>query len=220
MNRTISISPTIKKLLPNCRLGIVSAGAKVFTSSKNFDIILKNEVKLIEDQLLQHKEGSLTVIQESRNAYKICGKEPSRYRPSAEALLRRIRTGRGLYRMNNIVDTINFLSISSHFSIGGFDAANIDGAIELNIGDNQTYMAIGRGELNIEFMPALRDNIGFFGTPTSDSERTMVNPMIDEILLVYYDFGGNESLGLAIESAASLLEKHCAGTNIITSIID
>ena len=219
MNRSVSLSPIIKRLLPDCRLGLVESKVTCHPVGAEFEAMLEQKLLLAKQSLELNKENTLSVISESRSAYKICGKEPSRYRPSAESLLRRIRTGKGLYRINNIVDTINILSFTSYFSIGGFHMDSIEGSIELEVGDSNPYAAIGRGELNIEFMPGLKDEIGFFGTPTSDSERTMVRPTTENLLLVYYDFGGNDTLEDAMNNAAHLLTKYCNGTDVKLSII-
>jgi DNA/RNA-binding domain of Phe-tRNA-synthetase-like protein len=91
--------------------------------------------------------------------------------------------------------------------------------VQLDIGSADPYDAIGRGLLNIEFMPGVRDSKGFFGTPTSDSVRTMVTNQTTKLLLVFYDFYGNDSLDKAMEYAKEMLIKHCSGKEINTSII-
>lgn len=219
MNLTFVTDTNISDLFSNCRMGIVSSLVKVDNNITDLvDAISSAEIKYA-DSLQVRSEAKLPIIDETRRAYKSCGKEPSRYRPSAEALLRRIRTGKGLYKINNVVDTINLLSITSNFSIGGFNSLKIEGDVILDIGNSAPYEAIGRGHLNIESMPGLRDDLGFFGTPTSDSIRTMVTPDIEQLVLVYYDFFGNDRLDSSLEIAAIALEKYCSGSNIETQII-
>lgn len=214
----VKIGEKLHKKLNNNRLGIILSNVKVGPAKD----ILDQEIQNIQDekfQLLQTKrESELNVIQETRSAYKICGKEPSRYRPSAEALLRRIRTQKSLYQINNVVDAINLISISTHYSIGGFDFENISGPIQCEIGNAEPYEAIGRGVLNIEFMPGLRDSLGFFGTPTSDSVRTMVTETTTQLLLVFYDFFENETLEESMEYASQMLQRHCSG-ELLSSFI-
>ena len=113
-------------------------------------------------------------IQLTRLAYKECGKEPSRYRPSAESLRMRIRSKKGLYSISSAVDIINIISITSGISIGGYHHSAMQGDITLDIGKTEPYDAIGRGLLNIEFLPCLYDEMGPFGSPTSDSLRTII----------------------------------------------
>ncbi len=220
MTLTYSISKTLKNILPKVRLGIVTCKVTVMDSS----VELLSKITNIEAEFI-HKlsttvESELEVIAETRQAYRVCGKKPTRYRPSAEALLRRLRLGKGLYKINNVVDSINLLSMSSQFSIGGFDMTKIEGDVMLDIGDANVYNAIGRGPLNIEFMPGVKDSIGFFGTPTSDSERTMVTPDITRLVLVYYDFFGNDSLVDALNSAKETLNLYCKASDVSIEIIE
>ena len=114
-------------------------------------------------------------IHATREAYKKFGKAPSRYRPAAEALIRRIVKGEELYKINTLADLVNLASIYTGYSIGGFDLDKIQGDLVLGIGRaGEPYEGIGRGMLNIENLPVYRDNIGGVGTPTSDNERTKI----------------------------------------------
>lgn len=216
----IKTSNNLRKKLHNSRLGILLSNVKVEPSSLEYDKFISKKHLEIINKLNTTREGELELIQETRSAYKVCGKEPSRYRPSAEALLRRLRTKKELYQINNVVDSINLTSSVTQFSIGGFDYQQIIDSITLDIGDSSPYEAIGRGNLNIEFMPGLRDSKGFFGTPTSDSIRTMVNNNTSELLLVFYDFYGNNKLIDGIEYAEELLKKYCSGKTIFKSVIE
>lgn len=152
--------------------------------------------------------SQMPAIAASRKAYKICGKDPARYRLSAEALLRRVIQRKELYQVNNVVDLLNLVSISSGFSIGGYDADKIDGDVRFGIGKSgEEYYGIGRGELNIEGMPVFRDGIGAFGTPTSDSVRTSVTLETKRFLMIIIDYGGGE-WQQATEHAITLLKKY------------
>jgi DNA/RNA-binding domain of Phe-tRNA-synthetase-like protein len=89
--------------------------------------------------------SQIPAISASRKAYKACGKDPARYRLSAEALLRRVVNRNEIYQINNVVDLLNLVSISTGFSIGGYDADKIDGDIIYGIGKpNEPYIGIGR----------------------------------------------------------------------------
>jgi DNA/RNA-binding domain of Phe-tRNA-synthetase-like protein len=108
-----------------------------------------------------------------------------------------------------VVDALNLVSISSGFSIGGYDSEKIVGEIIFGIGNSgEPYTGIGRGELNIEGMPVFRDAMGAFGTPTSDSERTSVTSATRNFLMVIIDFAGTALLDEATLLACSLLEKY------------
>ena len=153
-------------------------------------------------------------ISASRKAYKACGKDPARYRLSAEALLRRVVNRNEIYQINNVVDSLNLVSISTGFSIGGYDAEKIKGDIIYGIGEqNEPYFGIGRGELNIEGMPVFRDEKGAFGTPTSDYERTSVSLETTHFLMIIIDYAGSQQLNEATDFAKELLVKYAQATN-------
>lgn len=133
---------------------------------------------------IRHRPG----IAGTRDAYKALGKEPNRYRPSTEALCRRAVKGMELYRTLTAIDLINLLSMRSGYSIGGFDADKISGnALTLGVGRHEEpYEGIGRGLLNIEAMPVVRDSLGGIGTPTSDNERTKLSPDTRRLLMTVH----------------------------------
>ena len=169
------IQPIIKKKLPDLQLLTFEMDVKVKESNPEFWQESNSMMNEIIGQLKMEDISQLPANKATREAYKVFGKDPSRYRPSAEALLRRIINGKGLYHVNNVVDCLNLLSVRTGFSIGGFDQDLIQGEASLSLGDQSEYKAIGRGVLNIEYLPTLFDEIGPFGTPTSDSMRTMVS---------------------------------------------
>ncbi len=146
----------------------------------------------------------------TREAYKRCGKDPGRYRPSAEALRRRLMRGIPLYQIDTLVDLINLVSLRTGYSIGGFDADKIQGtALELGIGRNEEpFEAIGRGVLNIEGLPVYRDAIGGIGTPTSDHERTKMDIGTTHILAIINGYSGKEGLLEAAGMTQELLRRY------------
>lgn len=130
-------------------------------------------------------------IAATRAAYKALGKDPNRYRPSAEALTRRAVKGLELYRTTAIVDLVNLLSLASGHSIGAFDADAIVGTV-LTLGrgrEGEPYEAIGRGQLNIDGLPVWRDAIGGIGTPTSDNDRTKLSEATRRLLVTANLYG-------------------------------
>lgn len=133
-------------------------------------------------------------IAATRAAYKALGKDPNRYRPSAEALTRRAVKGLELYRTTALVDLINLLSLRSGHSIGGFDADAVSGtALCLGRGRaGEPYTAIGRGELNIDGLPVWRDAVGGIGTPTSDNDRTKMSRDTVRLLMTVNLYGPSE----------------------------
>ena len=168
---------------------------------------------------LQHCRESLTTeslkqlpsILATRNAYRRLGKDPSRYRPSGEALIRRTLQGKPLYQINTVVDLINLASIEYGYSIGGFDYDKIEGdALTLGVGQqDEPYEGIGRGMLNIEGLPVYRDSIGGIGTPTSDNERTALSLDSCRLLALVNGYDGNTlSVMACANRIAELLAKY------------
>lgn len=146
-------------------------------------------------------------IEATRRMYKSCGKDPSRYRPSGEALLRRVLQGRELYRIDTLVDIINLASMVYGYSIGGFDTDKLTGdVLTLGVGrDNELYEGIGRGLINISSMPVYRDALGGVGTPTSDNERTKLDLGTGHLLVLVNGYDGDEEKVLA---TARFIQEH------------
>lgn len=155
-------------------------------------------------------------IEATRRVYRACGKDPSRYRPASEALIRRMLKGKELYQINTLVDLINLASIRYGYSIGGFDASKFEGdTLTLGIGrHDEPYEGIGRGVINIEGLPVYRDSKGGVGTPTSDNERTKIEPKTTSLLVLINGYDGNEAQVRAnAEFIIDLANKYCKGRN-------
>lgn len=159
--------------------------------------------------------NKLPGIFEMRQLYKKLGKDPNRYRPSAEALCRRLLLGKELYQINTLVDLINLVSFRTGFSIGGFDADKIQGDLHIGVGQaGEPFDAIGRGLLNIEGLPVYRDALGAIGTPTSDVERSKLSLETTHLLLVIHSAGGLRGLEEATELTKRLLLQHARVTSL------
>lgn len=155
-------------------------------------------------------------IRATREAYKACGKEPNRYRPSAEALSRRAVKGMELYRINALVDLINLISLQSGYSIGGFDVDRIQGdVLTLGVGrEGEPFEGIGRGVLNIAHMPVYRDAVGGVGTPTSDNERTKLSIGTTRLLMCINIYGLEMPVEDTVALTLSLLEKYAGAEDV------
>lgn len=156
-------------------------------------------------------------IAATRAAYKAFGKDPNRYRPSTEAMCRRIVRGDGLYRVSNVVDLVNLLSITSGHSVGAFDSDRIAGhALRLGVGrEGEPYEAVHRGTLNIAGLPVLRDDIGGIATPTSDNARTAIRPESTRHLFMVANLYGDEMPADKLAQYASqLLTQYAAASDI------
>lgn len=136
---------------------------------------------------------SLPAIAATRAVYKACGKDPSRYRPASEALIRRLLQGKTLYQKDTLVDLVNLASMAFGYSIGGFDASHFVGdTLTLGIGrEGEPYEGIGRGQLNIAGLPVYRDALGGVGTPTSDHERTKMSLSTHHLVVLINGYDGH-----------------------------
>lgn len=172
--------------------------------------------KRIRDSYEMSDINKHPAIAATRAAYKILGKEPNRYRPSAEALMRRAVKGMELYRTSTMVDLINLVSIATGHSIGAFDGNKIDGdRLTLGVGrEGEPYEAIGRGQLNIACLPVWRDRIGGVGTPTSDNIRTKLSPDTRHVVITVNLYGDYPSADDTVALIVSLMEEHAAANNI------
>lgn len=137
---------------------------------------------------------TLPGIAATRRVYRACGKDPSRYRPASEALIRRQLQGKQLYQIDTLVDLINLASIAYGYSIGGFDADKFVGdTLTLGIGrEGEPYEGIGRGMINIAGLPVYRDAKGGVGTPTSDNERTKISLSTTHLVVLINGYDGDE----------------------------
>ncbi len=164
------------------------------------------------EELTTESLKEMTSIAATRRVYKACGKDPSRYRPASEALIRRVLQGKELYQRDTLVDLINLASIAFGYSIGGFDADKFVGdTLTLGIGrEGEPYEGIGRGMINIHGLPVYRDAQGGVGTPTSDNERTKMMLATTHLLVLINGYDGDERrVCQNAEYIQELLRKYC-----------
>ena len=211
----ISISNLIYDVCPQ----FVSVQFECEVKNTNSSPSLWHEIESFINDYAQNNQikdiNKFAPIWATRNTYKKLGKDPNRYRPSAEALRRRILRDVELYKINTLVDAINLISLKTGYSIGGFDASLIQGSLELGVGmKDEKFEAIARGFLNIEGLPVYRDAIGGIGSPTSDEERTKISPTTSKLLMLLNAYSGNEGLDEAIEYCKYVLEKYVGAEQI------
>lgn len=218
----ISVSTELRERCPEF------VGAAVFAPVINTSTnpALWEEIdRFIADYRTRYTPDSIKLmpaIEATRVAYRRCGKDPSRYRPSGEALVRRTLKGHDLYHVSTLVDLINLASIAYGYSIGGFDADKIvvndngnartpeapatlqerllgsEPVLTLGIGrESEPYEGIGRGPLNIAGLPVYRDALGGIGTPTSDHERTKLSLDTRHLLAIVNGYDGDRNNVLA-----------------------
>ncbi len=209
--KTVVITDEIRRAAPHFRMVLIEAAV---TDGPTPDALWA-EIEAAEVALLPMEAvNKRPAIAATRAAYKALGKEPNRYRPSAEALCRRCVKGVGLYRSLAIIDLINLVSLRTGHSIGAFDADRIEGdTLTLGVGrPGEPYEAIGRGQLNIGHLPVYRDAAGGIGTPTSDNDRTKLTAETTRLLVTLnmYDGADDGSLDLTVR----LLRQYAGATDI------
>jgi DNA/RNA-binding domain of Phe-tRNA-synthetase-like protein len=122
-----------------------------------------------------------------RTMYKRVGIDPTKRRPSSEALLRRIRKGDPLPRINSMVDVCNWCSLEFQLPYGLYDSARIQGDVVLRLGaEGESYPGIRKDDVHVGGRITLADSLGPFGNPTSDSARTMVTTATQQALVVIF----------------------------------
>jgi DNA/RNA-binding domain of Phe-tRNA-synthetase-like protein len=123
-----------------------------------------------------------------RAMYKRVGLDPTKTRPSSEALLRRVRRGEPLPRINSMVDVCNWCSLEFQLPYGLYDLAHVEGdAVEMRLGrDGESYAGIRKDDVHVAGRICLADARGPFGNPTSDSARTMVTSATTDALVVVF----------------------------------
>jgi DNA/RNA-binding domain of Phe-tRNA-synthetase-like protein len=216
---TITISPDFKSRVPNVVVGCITAAAK----NTQHDAALWQEIDAAAARfrtMTMEQARKFPPIKALRNAYRTLGNDPTRYRGSNEALVRRIVQGKDLYRVNTLVDINNLISLETLHSAGTFDMERLQPPVVFRTGQpGEAYAGIGRGEIKIEGLPVFADQIGPFGSTTSDSERAMVRLDTTQIMMVVISFIGGQGMDATMQRAAGLLEKHAAATGIETRII-
>lgn len=208
----IIVSNEIETVCPN----FVGACVEARVKNSQYSQPLWDEINTLETkfkaELTTETLKDISGIAATRRVYRVCGKDPSRYRPASEALIRRVLQGKALYQIDTLVDLINLASMAFGYSIGGFDADKFVGnTLTLGIGkEGEPYEGIGRGMINIHGLPVYRDEIGGVGTPTSDHERTKITIDTTHLLVLINGYDGNEaSVRQNAEFIQQLLQKYC-----------
>ena len=212
MQMKVIVSDEIEKVCPT----FVGACVEADVVNTQYCEALWQEITALGDklrsELTTESLKEIESIAATRNVYRACGKDPSRYRPASEALIRRMLQGKELYQRDTLVDLVNLASIAFGYSIGGFDADRFVGdTLTLGIGrEGEPYEGIGRGMINIHGLPVYRDAEGGVGTPTSDNERTKMTLSTRHLVVLINGYDGNEQrVRENAEYIQSLLRKYC-----------
>ena len=211
----ITVDKSISDLLPDFNTLAFIMDVEIKESSKELKGLLK-ELEIEVQKVCPTLEDVLKVplIDEARNAYRTLGKDPSRYKVASESLLRRIVKDRGLYLINNAVDAGNALSIILKRNTAVLDYDKIVGDVVIRKGrTDDLFFGIGRGKLNVSNIPVYVDEVGPFGSSTSDSERTMITNKTKKLLVFVVCFSYTE-VDKAIEITKEIYEKYVNAKNI------
>ncbi len=208
----VKISDEVKNLVPTCSLGVIRYKALIEKSSKDLTSFFDSVMEDIGAKYETKDIAAMPHIRPTRAAYKALGKDPHSYRGAAEQMLRRVILKKGLYHVNNAVDINNIISVKSGYSIGSYDLSQITGdAVLCRAPEGTHYKGIGKDdyEYNVEFLPAFFDDIGCFGNPSSDSQRTMLKNGLREVLFIFYAFDGKDGLEYWMDETEKLLSTYC-----------
>lgn len=215
----LTVSPAVRAADPRLTLGLLLATVRVEPRGEALEAAIAEACAACASRESADSIKAWPTVAAARAAYKALGKDPSRYRPSAEALLRRVVTGKGIYRVSGAVDALNLVSLRTGLSIGGYDADRLAPPLRLDRGGEEPYDAIGRGALNVAGLPVLYDARGPFGSPTSDSTRTMVTDGTRRFLWVIFGFGGAGSVEGALEEGAEGLSRYASGEVLARAVL-
>jgi DNA/RNA-binding domain of Phe-tRNA-synthetase-like protein len=139
----------------------------------------------------------------ARAFYRRFGQDPTRHRPSSEALLRRVRRGDGLPRVNSLVDVANAVSLRLQVPIGLYDLEKVEGQLALRLGrPGESYIGIGKEKVNVGRRLCVADEIGACGNPSADSARTMITTATEQAAWIFFLPVGDRDLKLTYELVA------------------
>ncbi len=217
----VTIDWELKTKCPRAALGCITTHVEAPPAPPG----LVEQMKALESKALRMPEPRALLespqILATRTAYKTLGKDPARYRGSAEALLRRVIGGKGLPQINAVVDVINLVSLESKLSIGLYDTAQVQGDIVFRTGRaGETYKGKGKYDLNLEGLPVFCDERGPHGSPTSDSERTMVTGETKNVLVVIVSFGGKDGLDGWNRRIIELMQECAAARDCEAAVVE
>ncbi|EKD51582.1 MAG: hypothetical protein ACD_62C00225G0006 [uncultured bacterium] len=215
----IFLTPEIMSLSSDIVLGCITSDVVVAPSDSSFVSLMENES--IRQHYLPNALVDLPRISALRKFYKTIGNDPARYRGSAEALLRRLAQGKGLYYVNNVVDINNLLSLQSHFSVGAYSTEKLMSPVYFGIGKTgDSYPGIGKGIVNLGQLPTFFDAHGPFGSPTSDSVRSMITLQTKKLLMIVISFSGPDGVSDTMALGCELLGKFANARNIETKMVE
>lgn len=215
---TLAFSETIKSKIPGMYLGnLIGGNLTVRDQSALVGLEIQSLVTFIKHKFAVIKPSADPVVSSVRRMYRRIGWEPTQYRPSSEAMIRRIIKGTGLYQVNNLVDLANITSTRYHLPMGLYDLKKVNGIITVDVGKaDETYQGIFKDLIHAEGKLILRDRTGIFGNPTADSARTCIDENTTDLLATFFTPPEVEYSYLEQTFAfmLSLYQQECPGCRI------
>lgn len=216
----VRIDPGVAEHL---RLAVVEAeGVRVVAHDPG----LWSEVATVASRLREAHAGrapaEIDGLHPARELYRRIGVDPTKLRPSSEALLRRVLRGEALPQINSLVDINNLCSLEFLLPIGLHDADRLAGGVVLRRGaPGEGYDAIGKGWYSVEGRLTAADEQGPCGSPTSDSQRTMITLGTGRCLMLIYAPSRYDAPRLAAHAqvAAGRIARYAGGTIVQTTVL-
>ena len=209
----LTIAP---ELAGRLRLGVLLLdGVTVREKEPALDAEISGFCATLRTRYAGVKSGDVPGASDARTLYKAVGIDPTRTRPSNEALLRRVLKGESLYQVNSLVDALNLCSLRFQLPFGLYDFDQVRPPVLLRLGTpGESYEGIRKGPVNVEGRLALVDAEGAFGNPSSDSARTMVTAATRRALVTAYAPAGYSPARLAevLDGTEQTLTRFCGGT--------
>ena len=209
---SVSVDPELERRV---RLGLLLLDG---VSVREADPALDAEVEACCHELRQRygaqRSAEVPGAADARALYKALGLDPTKTRPSNEALLRRALKGETLYRINTLVDALNLCSLRLQLPFGLYDFERVEPPVVLRRGRaGEGYEGIRKGAVSVDGRPVLVDARGPFGNPSSDSARTMIRPETRRALVTVYAPADYSVVRLAgvLDSAAETLTRFSGG---------
>jgi DNA/RNA-binding domain of Phe-tRNA-synthetase-like protein len=196
------------------RLGVlVLEGVTVREADPALQAEIEAEAAALRGRFAGQSSGDVPGVAAARDLYKALGLDPTKVRPSNEALLRRVLKGEALYRVNTLVDALNLCSLRSQLPFGLYDLDQVRPPVQLRKGGpGEGYEGIRKGRVNVEGRPTLVDAEGPFGNPSSDSLRTSITLAARRALVTVYAPAGYPRLTSVLDDTEATLLRHCGGT--------
>ena len=212
----LKITNELKKLVPSFKVSCYTFTTLEKNDKENLSNDLteafNNIAKEYQEKYILSEVTKIPKLKSTRDGYKMLGKDPSHTRPACEALVRRIIRDGSIYRLGNLIDFGNYLSIKLMKSVCMVDLDKIQGDVTIRIGsDSDYYEGINRGIINVTNLPLYTDEIGPFGNPTSDTIRTAITNDTTNVLIMLIHFDDNIE---DVDEMLLLLNKYLKITNL------